>query len=276
VWHVGDRILDELLSGTEIDACIAAEIARGMLPPGRLANPVLERVRPTAAAIAAAAAKLRGVASPGSVDVRVILEGGRSISGTVAGVCGDVLCTTTYSKVNARHRIASWVRLLLLTAAHPERPFEAVTVGRARSEAKGATLTIARLPPLGSGHSAGLESALAHLATVLDIYDRGMREPLPLACLTSAAYAQATAAKQDPEEAARTAWESTRKFDNEDKAPEHVRAMGGVLSFAELMAFPPREDEQGTGWEVAEDSRFGRYARRLWSGPLAHEELSDS
>ena len=35
-----------LLAGAAIDACVAAEIARGALPPGRLALPVIARVRP--------------------------------------------------------------------------------------------------------------------------------------------------------------------------------------------------------------------------------------
>ena len=50
-------------------------------------------------------------------------------------------------------------------------------------------MTIARLPALASYESTRLESAQAQLETLIGIYDRGMREPLPLACLTSAAYA---------------------------------------------------------------------------------------
>jgi exodeoxyribonuclease V gamma subunit len=37
----------------------------------------------------------------------------------VPGVVGDVLRTVIYSRVGPKHRLAAWVRLLALTAAHP-------------------------------------------------------------------------------------------------------------------------------------------------------------
>ena len=48
-----------------------------------------------------------------------------------------------------------------------------------------------------------------------------------------------------------------------------------MRSFQDLLAEAPRADESGDGWDPSEDSRFGRYAVRLWSGILAHEELTD-
>src|SRR5207244_3260268 len=132
-WGVGQRLLEGRLGGVDIEACIAAEIARGTLPPGELATPVIDSVRPTVQEIAAQAERLLGDAAPGSVDVRVILDDERSLRGTVPNVCRDLLSTTTYSRVSPRQRLAAWVRLLALTAAHPERPNEAVTIGRARS-----------------------------------------------------------------------------------------------------------------------------------------------
>jgi hypothetical protein len=102
-----------------------------------------------------------------------------------------------------------------------------------------------------------------------------MREPLPLACLTSAAYAQAAATGGNAERAGRGAWESDWKIDHEDREPEHELVLGGERTFAELLAEPPRPDEAGEGWEETETTRFGRYARRLWAGPLAHEEVAD-
>jgi exodeoxyribonuclease V gamma subunit len=203
---------------------------------------------------------------PRSIDVKVALDDGRTLSGTVAGVCGDVLRTVTYSRVSPRHRLAAWVRLLALAAAHPARTFEAVTVGRAPSGSD-ARVTIARIPPL--------ETAVArdHLAALVDLYDRGMREPPPLACLTSAAYAAAASKGLDPVAAARGEWEPGYGFDREDAEPEHQLVLGGVRSFSELVAEPARADEQGAWWDLGEPRRFGRWARRLWAGLLAIETV---
>jgi exodeoxyribonuclease V gamma subunit len=280
-WGVGQRLLDGVLGGAHIEACIAAEIARGTLPPGKLAVPVIDRIRPIVAHIAAAAgAELVGngeaeaVGQPASVDVKVALEDGRTLSGTVPGVYGDALRTVTYSRVNARHRLQAYVRWLALTAAHPERPFSAVTVGQARRGASdSATITIARIPPLGDDANEREERAREQLATLIDLYDRGMREPLPLACMTSAAYARATHEGADAPKAARAAWESGWKFPNEDADLEHQLVAGGILAFDELTAEPPRPDEQGDGWDDTETTRFGRYSVRLWDALLQTEAV---
>ena len=276
-WGVGQRMLDACLGGTGIDAAVAAERARGMLPPGLLAKPVIDRVRPIVEEVVGhARGLLPDDADPGSVDVKLVLPDGRTLSGTVAGVCGDLVRTVSFSRVNARHRLAMWVRWLALSAAYPERPFHAATVGRARGDAAhGASVTIARLPPAAAGAATRRELAVGHLATLLDVYDRGMREPLPLAGLASAAYAQAAARGANAEVAGRNAWQSAWNFDKEDKELEHQLVLGGVRTFAELLEEPPRPDEQGEGWEPAERTRFGRYARRMWDGLLAREQLVD-
>jgi exodeoxyribonuclease V gamma subunit len=280
-WGVGQRLLDGVLGGAPIEACIAAESARGTLPPGRLATPVIDRIRPIVAHIAAAAVaesegsgEAGGGGQPASVDVKVALDDGRTLSGTVPGVYGDVLRTVTYSRVNARHRLQAYVRWLALTAAHPERPFAAVTVGQARRGASdSATITIARILPLGDDPTTREELARQQLATLIDLYDRGMREPLPLACMTSAAYAAATHAGADAAKAARAAWESGWNFPKEDADLEHQLVLGEIRSFDELTAEPPRPDEQGEGWDDAETTRFGRYSVRLWDGLLQTEAV---
>jgi exodeoxyribonuclease V gamma subunit len=271
-WGVGQRLLDARLAGVDRKAAVLAEIARGMLPPGKLGQPVIDDLDPVVADIVAETeALIAGTASPGSIDVRVVLPDGRSLSGTVPGVAADVLLTVTYSRVSARHRLAAWVRLLALSAAYPQRPFEAVTLGRAEGNAR---VTIARIHPLAEDAADRRLTALHHLTTLLDLHDRGMREPLPLYCFASAAYAEAANSGRNPVVAGRRAWTSTWKFDKEDKELEHQLVLGAVRTFDELLAEPPRPDEEGDGWDPTETTRLGRYARRMWAGLLASEHVT--
>jgi exodeoxyribonuclease V gamma subunit len=272
-WGVGQRLLDARLAGVEERTAVLAEIARGMLPPGVLGKPVVEEVFPIVKAIVSAAATVIDDTAPaGSIDVRVQLPGGRSLGGTVPGVSGDVLRTATYSRVAAKHRMASWVRLLALTAARPERPFSAATIGRVGRSG----ISIVRIHPLGENAGERREAALAQLAILIDLYDRGMREPLPLYCATSAAYARAVAEGGDTIAAGSGAWNSDYSFDKEDSELEHQLVLGGVLTFDELLAEPPRPDEQGDGWDMAQATRLGRLARRMWDGLLEREELTSA
>jgi len=179
-----------------------------------------------------------------------------------------------YSRLGPRQRLEAWVRLLALTRAWPERPVEAVTIGRLRTGGpRGLTVSVARLRLPGDA-AERWATAGRHLEALLDLHDRGLREPLPLYAATSAAYAAAVRAGADPEAAAGAAWTS-RSYDKEDRDPEHRLVLGGIRSSAELLGEAPREDERGDG-PTDEPSRLGRYARRLWDGLLDHEELTDA
>jgi exodeoxyribonuclease V gamma subunit len=260
-WHVGRRLLEARLAGVEPRTAVLAEIARGTLPPGQLGKPVIERVQPTVEQIVGEA--------PGgelaSLDVKVALPDGRTLGGTVPDIVGDTLRTVTYSRVNPRHRLAAWVRLLAITAGHPDRSFEALTVGQAQDP--DASVSVARIAPLDAA------AALDHLAVLVDLYDRGMREPAPLACLTSAAYAVAARSGTDPAAAARAEWEGAHNRPGEAEEPEHQLVLGGALGFDELLVARPRADEQGPWWDADEPRRFGRWARRLWDGLLQCEQV---
>ncbi|MGH8999981.1 MAG: exodeoxyribonuclease V subunit gamma, partial [Acidimicrobiia bacterium] len=276
-WGVGQRILDARLAGASPEACVDAEVARGGLPPGVLAHPVLDEVGSVVEEVLTEALALTGTADsvPGSVEVNLRLADGRVLVGTVAGILGDVIRTVTYSRVGPRQRLAAWVRFLALSGAHPERATAAATVGRCRdSRNRRRRVSIARLAPLGDDREQ--RRALAHdrLGVLVDLYDRGMCEPLPLYVRTSAAYAQALRSGHDARSAATGTWESA-KFANEDKDLEHRLVLGGVTSFADLLSETPRPGEDGAGWAGDEPSRFGRYARRLWDPILAHEQMED-
>ena len=80
------------------------------------------------ALLVAAAAEL--TVEPESYDIDLDLGDGTRLTGTVAGVRGDVLLTLTPSSLSAKHRLAAWIDLLALTAAHPGREWRATTIGK--------------------------------------------------------------------------------------------------------------------------------------------------
>ena len=272
-WGVGERLLQGLLIGHEPPQALAAEKARGTLPPGHLADETLTAIGADVQAIARAVRELPSDgAAPASLDARVLMPDERLISGTVPGLRGDVLRAVSFSRVSPKTRLAAWVRLLALTATWPERPLEAVAIGRRRS---GAGVTVARIPPLGADADSRRTAAHEQLAVLLNLYDRAMREPPPLACATSAAYAAAVHAGRAPFKAAGAAWTSGWDYPKEDQDLEHQELFGGVLSFEDLLAQAPRADEAGDGWDTGQPSRLGRWAVRLWAGLLAVEDVQD-
>ena len=120
-YGVGNRLLNTLLHGATPQAAVDAEFARGFLPPGALGQAVIEEVWPKVDAVVGCARDILDLQTePESVDVRAVLADGRTLSGTVSGVAGDVLRSVSYATLGPQHRIAAWVRLVALTAAYPE------------------------------------------------------------------------------------------------------------------------------------------------------------
>ena len=102
-----------------------AEIARGTLPPGVLARPVLEDIGTVVAQLAAASKGLVGDERARLARRRVSrYPTGATLAGTVTGVCADTSVQSSYSAVRPQDRLRAWVKLLALTAARPERPFD--------------------------------------------------------------------------------------------------------------------------------------------------------
>ncbi|MGH9176997.1 MAG: exodeoxyribonuclease V subunit gamma [Acidimicrobiales bacterium] len=269
-WGVGQRMLEARLAGVGAGTARAAEVARGGLPPGALAGPLLEEIAGGVEGIVGAA-PLAGASPPASVEVVAELGDGRTLVGTVPDVAGDEVRSVFYSRVAAKHRLAAWVRLLAVTAAYPERPFSALTVGRGQGKGK---VSVTRIKALAPDATARRAAALAGLAVLVDLHRRGLREPLPLYCRTSGAYAAAVALGRDGLFAARKEWTTDWEFAQEDDEPEHRLVLGDRVVLERLFDAPPREDEGGPGWCEDEPSRFGRFARRLWDPLLAVEERS--
>jgi exodeoxyribonuclease V gamma subunit len=269
-WDIGQRMLDARLEGCDGRAVCLAEIARGHLPPGVLGQPVLAELFDTVERIVAQAERLLGDDVATSADVRVPLLDDRVLTGTVVGLRGDTLRTTTFSRVAPKHRLTAWVRLLAITAADPATEWQAVTIGRGSDD----SVAVATIRPLGATPEERRATALDNLATLADLHDRAVREPLPMACKTSAAYAVARTRGGDERRAARAAWETDR-FPREDDDAEHVLAFNGRRDFDDLIGEPPRDDERDRGWDASEPSRLGRYAMRLWTPLLEIEELRE-
>ncbi len=246
--------------------------------PGELARPALARI---GAVVGSSPARPRRSATdaPRSLDVHLALPDGRTLAGTVTGVCGDTVRAISYSRVQPA-RPASRVG----AAAGAERRASRATVRvggdrpRPRRARAGAGVTVARIPPLGDTPEARRQAALEQLAVLLDLYDRGMREPLPLACDDVGRLRAGGGGRRGPR--ARRGRRPRRLGDRVPlrqggppaRAPAGLRRCGS--------AGPPArggapERRARTGWDETETTRFGRYALRLWRGLLAAEELSD-
>jgi len=259
VWSIGDRLLSALLAGSDIEAACAAEVARGLLPPGALGQQALDKARAKAAAVADEAQRVAS-GPRRSLEVDVALADGRRVVGTVPDRVGDVLRATTVSKITPKVRLAAWVRFLAAVGTHPHLELSSATVGWGRGEPE-----VARVPPLGADAGERHERALAALAGIVDLHDRGLCEPLPLYTETSNRYAEcARQGRRAPLDDAARYWTSTYNWAKEDKDAAHLLVLGGQQPFAQIAAIEPAPDEIGPGWADGEATRFGRLARRLW------------
>jgi exodeoxyribonuclease V gamma subunit len=273
-WEIGERLLSARLRGAEGDEAITAERARGSVSPGEIGEQDLSQIAGLVEQVMTAArGSLDLDRAQETVDVRVVLDDGRLIAGTISGLRGNVVQRVGFFRIGPRQRLAAWARLLVIAAAFPERTFSAVTVGRTKKgESARPSVSIARAGiPASRGSAQERGSwARAELAKLIDLYDRGLREPLPLYCQTSAELACEPVASS--RRRAGEAWTSEYRDPHEDSEEEHVRVLGVEHSFTELLAHAPREDEDWFGEQF--DSRLECYAHRLWDGLLAAETVS--
>jgi exodeoxyribonuclease V gamma subunit len=221
-WQIGDHLLRELLAGQDPVDVMTAEQLRGTLPPGRLGTAALNEVVAECQKLWANTADVRQ-GERRSIDVDVDLGDGRRLTGTVPGVYGNRLVSLGYSRLKARQRLQTWVDLLALSASRPDDHWTAHAIGRERAGPKRALSG-----PLD-------HSAVDRLRDLLDLRDRGLREPLPVPIATGAAWAEAHARElmgQDfsPTDAARREWETDpyNQFGitGEDEDAYHRRAFG--------------------------------------------------
>jgi exodeoxyribonuclease V gamma subunit len=264
-WAVGDRLLRANLAGADLTRCIAAEWRRGTVPPGNLGKRVLDTVADEITPLVAAAGPhLTG--EPTVVDVVATVPGRRPLTGTVGDVYGDTLATVTYSKLGPKHRLRAWVHLLALTTAHPGRRWRAVSIGRGDRRRDGGRPRRSTLGPVDPA------TAAAALATLIQLHDEGMREPLPLALKASHAYACCRTRGGSPDQAVALTRQEWTRFGGggESDDPAHTLVWGGAAPLDVLLTEPAT----GAGTTTGEPSRFGALAMRLWV-PLLDAETVD-
>ncbi len=254
-WGVGDRLLRDRLAGISEEDCRQAEWRRGVLPPGplgmRTLDDVLQELRPLVDRTAALRSAPRR-----SADVTVDLADGRQVRGTVSGLHDTVLVTVSFSRLGPAARLRAWITVAALTASDPEMPWAAATVGRGQQSPRCATLS-----PLPH------DVATAVMADLVELYDHGLREPLPLPVKTTAAYAEARLGGADPADAHLRAGEkwATGKFPGEDDDAAHTMVWGRRAPLQTLLA--PRTGDD----DPEEPDRFAALAVRLWAPLLEHE-----
>ena len=260
-WAIGDRVLGRLVAGMTPDHVCMAEVLRGEVPPGQLGKQVLSDLLVPVQSLMEVSREAR-VGGGSSVEVALDL-GSRRLTGSVPDVYADGVVRLTYSALSARHRLPTWLDLLALVAAHPERAWTATTFAKDKNRVKVATLRID-----------DPDEARSHLAALLDVYDRGMREPIPLPLKTACAFAESVHASRVNNAAtvARRQWETDPFNDRvppgEQDDPAHVRVLGRRAPFERLLG-APYSDER---WSEA-PHRLGQFAWRVWKPLLDHEGI---
>ena len=254
-WGVGQRLLEAVRAGIDTTDAYRAEIARGTLPPGALGAPVIGSILPTAKRLADTARACASGQEPRSEQTNLTFPGGGRLTGTVGGIHGHVVLEVSYSQLGPRQRLAAWIRLLALSAAHPEIPFEAVTIGRGGGRGE---IRVARIPQLDGNPGVRAAAALAQLESLTALRAEGLCSPLPIPCATANAYAEALHSGDDPIKAAmrkwRSGWTDHGFREREEDEPEHRLALGTELDL----------------------DRLGALAEAIWRPLLAREVVGDS
>ncbi|WP_456823725.1 exodeoxyribonuclease V subunit gamma [Cellulomonas sp. P5_E12] len=258
-WAIGDRLLQASLDGVDLADAAAAERRRGHMPPATLGSATLQAIQTQVEPLLAASH--RYLAEPAaSIDVTIPLDDGRTLTGTVNGVHGDVLVRTVFSRLGAKHRLRAWVQLLALATASPEREFTAVTIGRGQvSSSRVARLTAPAHPR-------------AALHRLVAIHDEAMCGPLPLPLATSLAYAHPRTGGGDEADALASARKELGTAEDATNGRGGFEAVDDyhLLAFGDPVTFDRLLVEKATG---AESTRFGALSMALWNDLIAHEEV---
>lgn len=279
-WQLGEALLARHRDGDRHDGWRAHTLAGGTVPAGALGELALDDIERVVAAMWDTVA---GPQESVPIDLAVPLpaasshEGGHDrvthrVVGSVDLVAGAVTHVGV-SRLGDRHRIASWTRLLAVTAQLPHRAPSARLVGRDPGLAAG--FREVGFGPLGGppGGSAPLDTppaavtttargmALAHLGRLVELYLRGILEPVAVLPTVSRAYARARLDGHDhlaAAEAARGSWEGNRHVPGDQADAYVVQAFGDRYDIVDLAARPGFATDALDVWAPVVASEHGR------------------
>jgi len=249
-WSIGERLLRLRLAGHDPGLLTAAEWRRGYLPPRALGQRAIQEITDQVEDLVQTAQPFL-TAPPAPHEVMIEVGNGR-LTGTVSGVSGDTVVRVSYSKLTARHRLQAWLEALALTVNDPGRAWQAVTIGRGGwSQLRAVDATW----------------AATVLADLIELRATGLREPIPFAPKVSAEYAALRFRDRQPA----LYRKQLEKLWVEDRDEAYELFFGVGASFDAMLAQASiSSEERGS---LAESSRFGTLARRVFQPLLAVEDL---
>lgn len=210
------QLKDRLLSVTDWRASREVMRASGQLPPGYLGDAHFQTMRAEVEGLRAriSAAIHSDSLPPASIELRL---GRWSMSGTLRGLHREGFVRRRPAALTAKDRITAWLMHLTLCASGADRqPQETFLF----SPEETATLS-------------PVENADELLEELLELYGRGLREPLRFFPSTSWRFAErtlrpSTRDRQSPQQAARGVWEGNDYNVSERKDPYYEYCFRGM------------------------------------------------
>lgn len=255
-WRIGNRLLEALLDGRTVDEWHRVERRLGTLPPLGLGDDALGPVIDVAQGLVAAAdafALRRGPAE--NLQIDVTLGDGTRVRGTVAGQLDGPRpgpARIAYTQSKADQRVASWLDLMALVATDPSIDWRAVGAHKNNNKQRPVKTIDLTLASRDAAPGDKRLVAVQALEVAVDLYRRGMSEPLPLFAKLSPKVHLGTHKAEH--------WQNfVGLADGDDDANAHVF---GRYTFHELMAIPALPTDPGG--PNGRGDRVERFAHALW------------
>jgi exodeoxyribonuclease V gamma subunit len=224
-WALGRRYLDLRLSGHSTGQINAVLWRSGAIPPAKLGDTLLKKINDDARLVLD---RIPALDDPLAHDFSVEVDGS-TLFGQVL-TRGDTLLTTEFSKLQPKHRLAAWVRLLALSAG-VAGDWQAMTVTKSG---------------VGLFAAPGQEQARLLLTELVTIYRYGASHPIPAPPRINEYWSMLCRMGQDPTQP-RHSYTLQKRWEWEtDPHWETFFSYPGLLDLPVPDDFPLRSPDQGS------------------------------